>query len=818
MLNESKRDDLLLPYLEILKSKGINCTLGQFKSYMLRKLTSEAGMRNLSLSSNYYLAGAIRYYFNGDLTFNNDLAVFSENNESVDEWNQYVCQRLNALINILRNAYIDTIGETFEQPEDFGKLKIEKLLKKYDKKISKELTSSTAIENLNIEKKDDGINRDSKIGNDYTFDIIYSFKQANQYHDFTEPGAWCITYSIDNYNGYIKKYNVHYVILRKNGWENVPRVKGPEWTREKPQDEYGCSLIALLQSNENGEPVIITSRWNHGNYTDDSKCEADHAFTKEELFQKTGMTDADLQRIFEIWKNDKTDDESVDKEKTAISKEEKLKVLRTLKFAQIRINGGDLNVSNYIEIYRNLTGEESEIENVKITKGVYWCKTAFDSDHTFYFMVDRGKIIFDTIMPLKEFINVSSTSNEGIISNTSSENYNNLVIIINKKYILLYDLRRRTIINVDGVTKFKSMPRITVRSTNLEKNKTFYELKRSDNKTVLMNLSTNQPLMLPNGDYWCQFVRGNGVGGNVTTPQVVLNNTYSHYFGSFEGSFLEICCNLDFKEQYFYDIDNRRFLDNSELPLNEYEDKYLYLSSSNIPGYIGMRKRDKTRDISWYERYDEPLLVFKNKQQVSFNGVSEFLTVDYVGNDLIYFRPFTDKLERIPKFLFFNIKTNEVLKLPNGEDCATSSINFPQYSGPIASRCIFISVGSVADNYHAIFDKWENKFLINPINYPNYYLFQVVEFGNRNGGGIVIKTNDNPVVYRAIKYHHDDWKNNHARLYMTGIDNYSTENISNRSKFLDVIGDPNKSNNDTITSNDLNYIVNEVLKRIINKI
>jgi hypothetical protein len=116
ILLESKRDDLLLPYIELLKSKGVNCTLGQFKSYMLRKLTEEGHIRNLSLSSNFYLAGAVRYYFNGDLTLNKDLDVFNDGNTKNDVWNETVCIKLNALINILRNAYIDTVGETFEQP------------------------------------------------------------------------------------------------------------------------------------------------------------------------------------------------------------------------------------------------------------------------------------------------------------------------------------------------------------------------------------------------------------------------------------------------------------------------------------------------------------------------------------------------------------------------------------------------------------------------------------------------------------------------------------------------------------------------------
>ncbi|MBP3630225.1 MAG: hypothetical protein J6J23_01915, partial [Clostridia bacterium] len=300
ILSESKRDDLLLPYIEMLRAKGINCTLGQFKSYMLKKLTNEARMRNLSLGSNFYLAGAVRYYFNGDLTLNKDLDVYNDGQTKNDIWNEDVCQKLNALINILRNAYIDTIGETFEQPEDFGTLTLPKLLRKYGKKIAKEIESN-GTNDIDTDSDNDGLDRNDRVGKNYSFEIIYSYKQATKYNQFTDPGAWCITYGKQHYDAYIKRLNIHYVIFKQDGFADVKRQFGPEWTSKKPQDEYGCSLIAVLQSNINGEPIYITSRWNHGY---EKHCEADHAFTKEEFFAKTGVNDDDLQRIFTIWKQD----------------------------------------------------------------------------------------------------------------------------------------------------------------------------------------------------------------------------------------------------------------------------------------------------------------------------------------------------------------------------------------------------------------------------------------------------------------------------------------------------------------------------------
>ena len=124
-LTESKRDDMLLPYVNILRGKGINTNVSQLKQFLLRKFVNEGLMRNLSLHSNFYLVGVARYYFNGDLTSNKVLNVFDET--ITDEFIPEICERLNACILVLRNAYVDSVGTEFEQPEDFGTLKLNAL-------------------------------------------------------------------------------------------------------------------------------------------------------------------------------------------------------------------------------------------------------------------------------------------------------------------------------------------------------------------------------------------------------------------------------------------------------------------------------------------------------------------------------------------------------------------------------------------------------------------------------------------------------------------------------------------------------------------
>ena len=136
ILNESRRDDMLLPYVNLLRGKGVNTNVSQLKQFLLAKFVNEGLIRNLSLSSNFYLAGVARYYFNGDLTTNKVLNVYDESQKDV--FNEEICERLNACILVLRNAYIDTVGTQFEQPEDFGELKLNALLRKYKKKIKKQ--------------------------------------------------------------------------------------------------------------------------------------------------------------------------------------------------------------------------------------------------------------------------------------------------------------------------------------------------------------------------------------------------------------------------------------------------------------------------------------------------------------------------------------------------------------------------------------------------------------------------------------------------------------------------------------------------------
>lgn len=195
-------------------------SLSQFKQLLLTKFVNEANIRSLSLSSNYYLSGVAKYYFQGKLTTNKVPNVFDQRRPDV--WNREVCERLNALILILRNSYIDTVGTTFEQPEDFGNLTLEKLLRKYNKVINKALGINQPV----VQQPTVQLDRTNTVGNGYTYEILHSYDDARKYNKATEPGAWCITYGQHHYDAYIRKLNIHYVIFAKNGYEKIPRKKG----------------------------------------------------------------------------------------------------------------------------------------------------------------------------------------------------------------------------------------------------------------------------------------------------------------------------------------------------------------------------------------------------------------------------------------------------------------------------------------------------------------------------------------------------------------------------------------------------------------
>ena len=452
----------------------------------------------------------------------------------LDDWNDEICKRLDACVKVLRNAYIDSVGTTFEQPEDFGTLPIGKLLRKYNKAINKVL----GIVAPKKEKEVPQLDMNPNVGKNYTFEIMYSQADCQKYERPTAPGSWCITYGEGHYNYYVRHLGIHYVIFRQDGWENIQRPKNPlsepGFTREKPHDAYGNSLIALLQSNKSPEPVYITSRWNHGR---EVTCEADHAYSKEEFQQITGVTDEDLKRIYDIWKANKPSSNHGDNGSAKTREENKLAV-RDLKYLQMRINAGE---NPNVLLYKRavLVGnDDSKIQNC-----IAVCKVQPEGDNDrrpvlgFAFLVDRGKIVYETL--IKNGFQTFSTKN-GLLA-LNMRNYE-------KTNSYLYDTKLHRLVDVGGVVKFLSVPYFYD-----YENCRYFTVNRSARDFALIDSVTKKPVQLPNGEYWANTIKtkswdwraNRGKDGARTLPDnCVICIIYDESSG----------------EKYYFDTSNNKFL------------------------------------------------------------------------------------------------------------------------------------------------------------------------------------------------------------------------------------------------------------------
>lgn len=536
VLEEGKRDNQLLPYLELFNEKtGKNMSLGEFKTMMLRKLSTEGGMHNISLQSNYYLVGAVKYYFQGLLTTTPELGVYTD---SLDDWNQKVCPKLNALILALRNGYIDSIGTTWMEPEDFGEMNLKDLFAKYSKEIKKVLNATKKGGKSEVEPE---APKDYEMNNpNYTYDIIYSFADSSNYEHATSPGAWCITYGNNHLMHYTSRGNGHFVIFRQNGYELIPRKKEPEkWIGNKPQDDYGNSLIAFLQDNNSPGPAnyggapLITSRWNHG--YDGIYCEADRAYTFDEFKRITGVSNQDLAGIYNTWKKNvgvRSENKKVGKARKVTPDE-----IRQLKYIQMRINGGE-KPEGLIKVIPSEYEGKYNIPSIAMVK---------INDTEIYFIFYNKRIFFETAV-VGDFLRYCTSFNSQSKTLAIFLNEN-----INRHFII--NKRTKDIINIEGQWLFKTVSDVD-NVKEEERNGMFVEVKVANKEIALIDYNTGIPLKLPNGHCWfnqiCSSdVRYGGVSrehGEVVSTNRLCNGIY------------EIIYDLSSGEKYFYSPRAKRFV------------------------------------------------------------------------------------------------------------------------------------------------------------------------------------------------------------------------------------------------------------------
>ena len=537
LVTEGKRDRQLEIYLPLFTERGIEMTLSQLKQMLLAKFVNEAGIHNLSLESNYYLAGVAKYYFNGDLTSNKRLNALYPNVK--DKFNNEVCSRLNELILILRNAYIDSVGTQFEQPEDFGALTIQKLLRKYNKKINAALGIDTPKKET---QKKPQVSDDYTAGGDYTYEILYSYDDARKYYEATSPGAWCITYGEQHYNRYLRQHNAHYIIFRKNGFESIPRQKGPNWTSRKPQDEFGNSLIAVIQSNADPYRLpIITSRWNHGVYSEGTSCEADHAYTTEEFLNVIGCDRSILKRAYDQWKEESnyhraTNGESQDTKEKRLNK---MAALRKFKYTQMLLNNGanpkslhdNPDIKLDLRIISALSTSDDALKDTKYN-GTYFVSIESNGEN-YYSLWDRRKILFDKFLYRQDdFYRGNYLVGDGIVE-LRPKGYHE------DRY--LYDQKYHRFIEVDGKVKFK----------DISSGNGHICVAISGRQYALINMATRKPVLAKDRTPWFESIGGRNYGRSVSTP----------YIGGSHQKYIPLIFDSSADEKYVYNLQKCRFID-----------------------------------------------------------------------------------------------------------------------------------------------------------------------------------------------------------------------------------------------------------------
>ena len=811
ILNESRRDDMLLPYVNLLREKGINTNVSQLKQFLLKKFVNEGLMRNLSLGSNFYLAGVARYYFNGDLTTNKVLNVFDEN--QTDEFKEDICERLNACILVLRNAHIDSVGESFEQPEDFGELKLMALLRKYGAKIN-QILGIVPDKKKKEGKKEVVLDENPSVGNGYTFDIIYSYEEARKYNKFTEPDAWCITYGEQHYNGYIRRLGIHYVIFRQDGYENIPRKTGPNFTKRKPHDEYGNSLIALLQSNSNGEPTYITSRWNHGSYRDGTQgTEADHAYTKEEFCRITGVNDADLQRIFKIWQENREIKKRENAGNGALTRKKNLDALRYIKYGQMRMNGGE----NILNVFKGIRGRYlagKRVNDVKKCISVLsipiWGEDAEHPESTATILCDQGKMIFETFKLHTD----SFWGTDRIYRSSCDEEswkaarFNDVILINHDNYYQIYSTRFHKLVDIQGVTKFKY---VADGPPKWNKEKCcYYEVAMSNNQRAFIDYETNKPLRLPNGEFWFETWKGcdsscGGYSREVKVKEIISKDCY-----------LDILYDSAANMRFYFDLSTKRFFTPEQVEgfrIRVYGQNHIFDDVYAIPyesyddsyqGYYQLYKQgkpfsilgsDKFRNINRVSRYssDGELNLLN---LVTLDGESK--VYDCIQDKELEFKDYTGQ-----KVMVENISTTRDDEL------------------------IWAKLPNFRYDHCALYDLKEKRFLLNP--YTKSYIFYL--YSTWIQGNCVI-TNGGPYV--DINMIEPEMHNNYIRGKVTVkletikkfTDSYSPQigaipsnETEDKEDFIQKING-GEINTDFLyenkTFNEIDFIVENVLKQLDN--
>jgi hypothetical protein len=165
---------------------------------------------------------------------------------------------LNQTLKILADSHAE------EYNQDLNGMSSEELINRFKGAVRTDVEQRKAA---NAERKYGGTS-------DYKIVLIPDADSASKYQEYV---SWCVCTSPNMYESYTHDGMGVFYFLLKNGFENIPKEKGPNC----PLDEYGLSMIAV-SINEDGSINTVTCRWNH------SEGGNDNIMTDEQLSQLLG--------------------------------------------------------------------------------------------------------------------------------------------------------------------------------------------------------------------------------------------------------------------------------------------------------------------------------------------------------------------------------------------------------------------------------------------------------------------------------------------------------------------------------------------------
>jgi hypothetical protein len=513
-------------------------------------------------------------------------------------------------------------------------------------------------------------------------------------------------------------------------------------------------MIALLQSNVNGEPVYITSRWNHGTYNDNTSCEADHAYTKEEFLRTVGIDDSELQRIFKIWNANR---EKVHRSSDGSRKElnaERLSVLRQFKYAQMRINGGDQNpfddnkISNCIaftnleklktnkekalaglnELQDNGASEEEiaaykakwqKVHEKFLRDTVRACEIRLN-EGKYMFLMDKNKILFETIVKATsgwdslQYHFWGSESDNDSWSN-KARYYKNIVVCEVVNGFMLYNTRLHEFVTVDDKKKFKFITEL--RRYDVDSGHTgFYEVKMSGTQMALIDYNTNRPLKLPNGSCWFESI-------NYPGQRVHYGRDVRADFVDSNTNVIQITYDSASGEEYLFDTNTKTFI-------TPEPEEFRNNAGQIIEGKPELSDIGKNRcgiyAISWMANgsYGLRVKLYKNgKPLKDVNPDSGFKAVRYWGNG-VFGLQYNDK-----KVIAFDAETMRSYPSP---------LEFGDIGYDRGDDDTRMGMCGASRSRYCIFDTLYKRWLKNPIT--NDYIFEIYT-SSRYSNTVKIYTN-----------------------------------------------------------------------------